>query len=108
LAEGLLSTNSVGVSPIFPGCFPLFIRLIDTIPPSDFQRYNHVGRSATGLLQPYQLWIITGSPLGSPGFRSKSLSTCTSSMTPRIQFVTCDYATYCFAFPIKSQGRQSE
>ena len=52
--------------------------------------------------------FLSRSPLGSPGFRAKSLRTCTSSLTPRIRLATCDSATNRFAFPFRLQGRQSE
>jgi hypothetical protein len=48
------------------------------------------------------------SPLGSPGFRTKSLRTCPGSLTPRVRCSARASATYRFAFPIKSQGRQPE
>ena len=48
------------------------------------------------------------SPLGSPGFRTKSLRTCSGSLTPRVRCATRVSATYRFAFPTKSQGRQPE
>jgi len=48
------------------------------------------------------------SPLGSPGFRAKSLSTCSGSLTPRVRCATRISATYRIAFPTKSQGRQPE
>ncbi len=46
--------------------------------------------------------------LGSPGFRTKSLHTCSGSLTPRVRCVTRAGATYRIAFPTKSQGRQPE
>ena len=46
------------------------------------------------------------SPLGSPGFRTKSLRTCSGSLTPRVRYTARVSATYRIAFPIKSQGRQ--
>ena len=48
------------------------------------------------------------SPLGSPGFRTKSLHTCSGSLTPRVRCATRVSATYRVAFPTKSQGRQPE
>jgi len=48
------------------------------------------------------------SPLGSPGFRTKSLRTCSGSLTPRVRCATRVSATYRIAFPTKSQGRQPE
>ena len=48
------------------------------------------------------------SRLGSPGFRSKSLRTCSGSMIPRVRCATRVSATYRFAVPTKSQGRQPE
>ncbi len=48
------------------------------------------------------------SHLGSPGFRAKSLRTCSGSLTPRVRCATRLSATYRFAFPTKSQGRQPE
>ena len=48
------------------------------------------------------------SPLGSPGFRTKSLRTCSGSLTPRVRCATRVSATYRFAFPTKSPGRQPE
>ena len=46
--------------------------------------------------------------LGSPGFRTKSLRTCAGSLTPRVRCAARVSATYRFAFPTKSQGRQPE
>ncbi len=48
------------------------------------------------------------SHLGSPGFRTKSLRTCSASLTPRLRCATRVCATYRIAFPTKSQGRQPE
>ncbi len=48
------------------------------------------------------------SHLGSPGFRTKSLHTCSGSLTPRVRCATRAGATYRIAFPTKSQGRQPE
>ncbi len=42
------------------------------------------------------------------GFRTKSLRTCSGSLTPRVRCATRVSATYRFAFPTKSQGRQPE
>lgn len=46
------------------------------------------------------------SRLGSPGFRTKSLRTCSGSLTPRVRCATRINATRRIAFPTKSQGRQ--
>ena len=46
------------------------------------------------------------SSLGSPGFRTKSLRTCSGSLTPRVRCAACVSAMYRIAFPTKSQGRQ--
>ncbi len=48
------------------------------------------------------------SSLGSPGFRTKSLRTCSGSLTPRVRCATRVSATHRIAFPTKSQGRQPE
>jgi len=48
------------------------------------------------------------SPMGSPGFRTKSLRTCSGSLTPRIRCAARVSATYRFAFPTKSQGWHPE
>ncbi len=48
------------------------------------------------------------SPLGSPGFRAKSLRTCSGSLTPQVRCATRVSATHRIAFPTKSQGRQPE
>jgi len=48
------------------------------------------------------------SPLGSPGFRTKSLRTCSGSLTPQVRCAARVSATYRIAFPTKSQGRQPE
>ncbi len=48
------------------------------------------------------------SHLGSPGFRTKSLRTCSGSLTPRVRCATRVSAKYRIDFPTKSQGRQPE
>ena len=68
----------------------------------------HVGRSATGLPRPDLTWIFNRSFPGSPGFREKSVRTCTGSLTPRVPSTTRDNAVERLAFPFKSQGRQPE
>ncbi len=64
----------------------------------------------------FGLWLSPTGPtvdssrshLGSPGFRTKSLRTCSCSQTPRVRCVTRVCATYRIAFPTTSQGRQPE
>ena len=48
------------------------------------------------------------SPLGSPGFRTKSLRTCSGSLTPRVRYAARASAMHRIAFPTKSQGQQPE
>lgn len=71
-------------------------------------RRVHIGCLAFGLPRPGPTVDSSRSPLGSPGFRAKSLRTCAGSLTPRVRFAARDSATYRVAFPTKSQGRQPE
>ncbi len=107
-AGGLFSTNSAGGWPRrWRDCTPLFVRFIDNI-----LRPTSQARSCRA----FGLWpsptgpTVDGSrsPLGSPGFRTKSLRTCSGSLTPRVRCAARASATYRLAFPIKSQGRQPE
>ena len=93
-------------------------KFIDNIPPSDF--LGAYMSSVRPLAFPDRAgcgWQPDTPGISSPrrrlyepeaGFRTKSLRTCSGSLTPRVRCATRFSATYRIAFPTKSQGRQPE
>ena len=100
LAQGLFSTNSAGSWPTFRVEY-LCSLASQILCPSPTSQERSCRTFGIHLLRPDQLrhrWSL----LGSPGFRSKSLRTCSGSLTPQVQCITRDLrdAPYCLPYQI--------
>ena len=100
LAQGLFSTNSAGSWPIYRVEYlcSLASQILYPSPTSQERSCRTCGIHLLRPDQPRHRWSF----LGSPGFRSKSLRTCTRSLTPRVQCITRDLRDAPYCLPLQA------